>query len=178
MIGGVLGLIAIMCLITYCYRRRRGHPSQSNQAFVSENSGNGRNRTYQTYEDNYFKNGIWLSRYHQYGQWNGPHRMSLSFDRSSSRVTGHGCDNIGKFTADGTFSEENGRIAINKVYELDTGDSRENFGHTVALQLTWNPSHGQFEGKWFVQTNHYRGEGQFELKLEDSSGSLLEKRAD
>lgn len=76
---------------------------------------------------------------------------------------------------DGTFSTENERIAMNKVYEPGTGDSRENFGHTVALQLTWNPSQAQFEGKWFVQTNHYRGEDKFELKLEDSSGLLLEK---
>ncbi|CAF0760530.1 unnamed protein product [Adineta steineri] len=177
-IGSVLALIAIIFLIIYCYRKYRSRPSQSNLAFVSQNSTNEQNRTYQTYEENCFKNGIWRGRYYQYGRWHEPHKIILSFDRKSDRVFGHGYDDVGKFTIDGTFSMETQRIVITKVYESGTGDSQENFGHTVTLQLTWNSSHAQFEGKWSVETGRYRGSDKFELKLEDSSEGLHEKTVD
>ncbi|CAF3785955.1 unnamed protein product [Rotaria sp. Silwood1] len=177
-IGGILGLIAIIFLIIFCCRRYRGRPSESNASFITKSSTNERNKTYQTYEENYFKNGDWMSRYYQYGQWHGPHLMSITFDHATGRVTGHGYDDVGKFTIDGTFSEENQRIALTKIYALGTGDAKENFGHAVSVKLIWNTSHGQFEGKWFVQTNNYRGEDKFELKFGGSSESFLEKRVD
>ncbi|CAF1226655.1 unnamed protein product [Rotaria sordida] len=177
-IGGILGLIAVIFLIIFCCRRYRGRPSESNTSFINKNSTNELNKTYQTYEENYFKNGDWMSRYYQYGQWHGPHLMSLTFDHATGQVTGHGYDDVGKFTIDGTFSEENQRIALNKTYALGTGDPKENSGHAATIQLTWNTIHGQFEGKWFVQTSNYRGEDKFELKFGGSSESFLEKRAD
>ncbi|CAF3892582.1 unnamed protein product [Rotaria sp. Silwood1] len=164
-IGGIFGIIAIIFLTIFCCRRYRGRSSESNTSFLNKSSTNGNNRSYQTYEEDCFKNGDWQTRYYQYGQWHGPHRMSLIFDLASNRVTRKGYDEVGKFIVDGTLSIENQRIALTKIYEPGTGDAKENFGHTVTLQLTWNSSHAQFEGKWFVQTNHYRGEDKFELKF-------------
>ncbi|CAF2086521.1 unnamed protein product [Rotaria magnacalcarata] len=177
-IGGVLGLIGIIFLTIFCCRRYRAQHADSNDTFISKNSTNERYRNYQTYEEDYFNNGDWLSRYHQYGRWNGPHRMSLVFDRNTNRVTGNGSDNVGKFIIDGTFSLENQRVAMVKTYELGTGDPKENFGHTVDLQMTWNSKNGQFEGKWCVNANHYRGEDNFEMKYADISKTPFEKRID
>ncbi|CAF1950149.1 unnamed protein product [Rotaria magnacalcarata] len=177
-IGGVLGLIGIIVLTIFCCRRYRAQHADSNDTFISKSSTNERYRNYQTYEEDYFNNGDWLSRYHQYGRWNGPHRMSLVFDRNTNRVTGNGSDNVGKFIIDGTFSLENQRVAMVKTYELGTGDPKENFGHTVDLQMTWNSKNGQFEGKWCVNANHYRGEDNFEMKYADISKTPFEKRID
>lgn len=100
--------------------------------------------------------------------------MSLQYDRASSQVTGHGRDNIGDFTIDGTFFNETSQLILNKFYESGTGDSKENFGHTAALRLTWNAARRQFEGKWSVHHDRYRGEDRFELKFEDPSRALLQ----
>ncbi|CAF2809570.1 unnamed protein product [Rotaria sp. Silwood2] len=166
-IGGIFGLIAIILLTIFCCRRYRNRSTELHTSFVDKSSTDGRNRTYQTYEEDCFKNGDWQSRYYQYGQWHGPHRMSLIFDRAASQVTGKGYDHVGDFTVDGTFSVEKQHITLTKTYALGTGDAKENFGHTVTVELTWNSSHARFEGKWFVQTNHYRGEDKFELKFGD-----------
>ncbi|CAF3356975.1 unnamed protein product [Rotaria sp. Silwood2] len=116
----------------------------------------------------YFKSGYWMSRYHQYGRWHGPHKMSLMFDQYTSRVTGHGYDDVGPFTVSGTFSVENQQIVLNKSYQPDAGDLKENFGHTVTIELTWNQNNAQFEGKWHMETNSYRVKDKFQLKLGES----------
>jgi hypothetical protein len=46
-------------------------------------------------------------------------------------------------------------------------------GHTVTIQLYWNPDNNQFEGKWYVQTAKYRGEDKFELKLSNQAHSII-----
>lgn len=101
--------------------------------------------------------------------------MYLTFNRTTNRISGHGYDDVGKFTVDGAFSVENQAITMSKTYEIGTGDSKENFGHTVNIQIRWNSTSAQFEGKWFVDTNHYRGEDNFEMKFGDVSKPTFEK---
>ncbi|CAF5091265.1 unnamed protein product, partial [Rotaria sp. Silwood1] len=84
----------------------------------------------------------------------------------------------GIFTIDGVFSSQTHRMDLIKTYERDTGNSNENIGHQVTLQLTWNSDHNQFEGKWFVRTSNYRGEGIFELKLDEFSELLIDRLND
>ncbi|CAF5203326.1 unnamed protein product, partial [Rotaria magnacalcarata] len=39
-------------------------------------------------------------------------------------------------------------------------------GHSVTIELTWDPKEHQFIGKWYVDTSMFRGEDQYELKFE------------
>ena len=90
--------------------------------------------------------------------------MSLSFDHQASTITGSGSDNVGTYVIDGIFSSHSRRVGLTKKYQLGIGNPLENLGHTVTIQLEWNSSHRQFEGKWYVRTKSFRGEGAFELK--------------
>ena len=174
-VGGVVGLTLIILLIVYCCYRRRNRRSASNLPPINrQDPRHSLDRSDSTNKNVSFRSGVWSSRYYQYGRWQGPHRMSLQFDPASGQVTGHGRDNVGDFTIDGTFFNEASQLILNKFYELGTGVSKENFGHTAALQLTWNAAHRQFEGKWSVQHGRYRGEDRYELKFEDPSGALLQ----
>ncbi|CAF1106498.1 unnamed protein product [Adineta steineri] len=113
-----------------------------------------------------FKSGHWKSQYFQYGKWHGPCRFSLTFDTNSMTVKGTGSDDIGKFTINGIYSHETSRLGLSKKYQLGTGNKTENLGHTVTIQLTWNETNNQFEGKWYVQTNKYHGNDKFQLKFD------------
>lgn len=70
---------------------------------------------------------------------------------------------MGAFTIDGIYSSQTRRIGLTKIYQRDTGDSFENVGHQVTIQLTWNAHKYLFAGKWYVQTHRYHGEDAFEL---------------
>ncbi|CAF2987358.1 unnamed protein product [Rotaria sp. Silwood2] len=174
-VGGIFALVAIFFLTLFCYGRFRRRSVDSNTDVVYTTTTDGPSRIYSTNAEDYFKDGDWQSRYHQYGRWHGPHQLSLMFDRATNKVAGHGYDGVGLFTIDGTFSVANQRMSLTKVYESGTGDRTENFGHTVILELTFNVRNGQFEGKWSVRTNHYCDEDKFELKLRDPLVTLVEK---
>ncbi len=171
MLGGIFGTLAVIFVAVYCYRRWRTKRLRSNAVFVVE----GDSEKSQTYIKNHFETGVWSSRYFQYNKWHGPHKLSLSFDCVMSRVDGQGIDDIGAFTIDGTYCLETHQIALTKTYKQGTGNSMENFGHKVTIQLTWNLDHNQFEGKWFVQTSSYRGEDKFELKFEKVGETLVQE---
>ncbi|CAF1403845.1 unnamed protein product [Adineta steineri] len=81
------------------------------------------------------------------------------------KVTGSGSDDIGVFTIDGTYSTETNRIDLIKTYQLGTGNSLENFGHQVTIQLTWDKTNSQFEGTWNIETDRYCDNGICELKF-------------
>jgi hypothetical protein len=113
---------------------------------------------------NPFQSGLWSSRYFQYVKWHGPHQFPLTFDPQSVKVTGSGSDDIGSFTIDGIYSIQTHRIGLTKIYQGGTGNPKENFGHQVTIQLTWNKRKRQFEGKYYVVTPKY-GEGRFKRKF-------------
>lgn len=136
---------------------------RQNTAFVHSSKSNG--SRYET-SDSIFRSGVWSSRYYQYGRWHGPHKFSLSFNSQSMKVTGKGSDDVGTFTIEGDYSTGTQRIGLTKRYQVGTGNPSENLGHGVIIQLTWNAQNNQFEGKWYVQTGKYHGDGIFELKLE------------
>ncbi|CAF2408197.1 unnamed protein product [Rotaria sp. Silwood2] len=169
-IGALVGVGVLTCWIVSCYRRcTRGRPSQVNTDFIREYNLGNRN-----YERDPLETGIWSFRYYQYGKWHGPYRLPLSFDRYLGKVTGEGTDDVGSFIFDGIFSLENLRLALTQKYVEGTGDPNENLGHISTIQLTWNSKNNQFEGKWYVRTSKYSGEGEFELKVEETSASLLQ----
>ena len=158
-IGGIFGILAVVFTTVFCVKRCRGRPHHSNVDFIDQGS----NGT-ASYEKDHFEAGPWSSRYYQRGRWHGPHTLSLEFDRGMSTVHGQGTDDVGDFTVEGIFSTKTHRMALTKKYSAGTGDTSENFGHSVTLQLVWNAANEQFEGKWFIQTAKYRGEDKFQLK--------------
>jgi len=101
----------------------------------------------------------------QFGVWHGPIYISLSFDPQMFKVTGSGCDDIGRFTVDGTYSTKTGRIGLTKIYRFDATTRIEHLEHQIIIQLVWNSETRQFEGKRYVRTKTYREENRFELKF-------------
>lgn len=170
-IGGLFGTLAVIFGTVYCYRRWKRRSMRSSTVFAVS----GTPQRSQTYEKVCFETGIWSSRYCQYNKWHGPYQLSLLFDRTLSKVNGHGTDDVGAFVVDGMYSSETQQITLTKVYKQGTGDPTENFGHTVAIQLTWNSNHNQFEGKWLVQTSNYHGEDKFELKFEKNAEIFIKE---
>jgi hypothetical protein len=139
----------------------QGRPFRTNTSFIKAAPYD---PMLETDSKSIFQSGAWTSRYYQYKTWHGPHRLSLSFDPGEMKVTGTGSDDVGTFTITGTYLTKTQRLALNKTYRLGTGNCRENLGHTVTIQLYWNPINNQFEGKWYVRTAKYSGEDRFELK--------------
>ncbi|CAF1096719.1 unnamed protein product [Adineta steineri] len=115
-----------------------------------------------------FVSGFWLSRYYQYDRFYRPHQFSLSFDSQTRQVNGNGVDDIGKFVVNGIYSINTNRLAIVKTYREETENSTENFGHNITIQVAWNSNQYHFEGKWFIKTRNYSGDGRIELKFEKS----------
>ena len=120
-----------------------------------------------------FQSGAWISRYYQYGEWHGRHKLSLTFDTAQMKVEGTGSDDVGSFKITGIFSTKTQRLGLSKTYRSGTGNFTENLGHTVTIQLHWSPENNQFEGKWYVQTARYHGEDKFELKLANQEHSII-----
>ncbi|CAF5008317.1 unnamed protein product, partial [Rotaria magnacalcarata] len=149
-------------------QRTGGRPPVDNTVFINQNS-----RQNVNFQNDPFVDGIWSSRYFQYNKWHAPHQLSLSFNRYSYQVSGGGADEIGTYTIDGIFCIRTLRMGLTKIYQARTGDPTENLGHTVTIQLIWDSKHNRFKGKWYTQTNKYRGEDKFELYIE-ASAPLLE----
>jgi len=165
-------IICCICWCKTCYRsskKNAGIPKQYNAAFIRQNSDSNRKN-----EIDPFETGTWSFLYKQYGTWHGPYQLPLSFNHSSGKVTGHGTDDVGDFTIDGTFSSANLRLGLTQKYKAGTGNPRENLGHTSIIQLKWNSSKNEFDGKWYVNTYKYSGNGYFKLKFEESLASLLD----
>ncbi|CAF3974966.1 unnamed protein product [Adineta steineri] len=115
-----------------------------------------------------FVSGFWLSHYYQYDRFYRPYQFSLSFDSQTREVNGNGVDDIGKFVVNGIYSINTNRLAIIKTYREETENSTENFGHNITIQVAWNSNQYHFEGKWFIKTRNYSGDGRIELKFEKS----------
>lgn len=119
------------------------------------------------YERDHFDDGTWSSRYYQYGHWHGPNDVTLQFNRETNRVSGKGMDDVGSYDIEGIFSLGEHKMGLTKTYRNGTGDLSENSGHSVTIQTTWNENTNQFEGKWFVDTKHYRDDNKIEFKLQE-----------
>lgn len=163
-IAGILALISV-CLILH--RWSANSPVKPNETYVNMSSVTVNN----TCMDD-FMSGIWSSRYYQYRKWHGPSAFSLNFQSKTSKITGNGSDDVGEYIVEGIYSTKTNRIGLTKTYRLGTGDLTQNLGHSVTIQVEWNSSKRLFEGKWFVRTSNYSGEGKFELKFEKSFADI------
>jgi hypothetical protein len=158
-----IGCILVTFTVAFYYLPSKGKPAQSNEDYVNLLSNE-----IDQQDSNQFESGFWSSRYYQYSAWHGPHQFSLLFDPATWKVTGTGLDDVGAYAIEGMYSTKTNRMGLTKTYEKGTGDPTQNLGHNVTIQVAWNLSQRQFEGKWFVKTSKYSGEDKFELKLEKS----------
>lgn len=160
----LVGLFAIIfCGPIYCcWRLCAGKPRRSNINYINRRQTN--QSESQIIDLKLFQSGLWESQYFQYNLWHGPDQMQLSFDSTTSTITGSGSDKIGTYSVVGIYSIQTRRMALTKTYQLGTGNPLENLGHDVIIQLEWNRENSQFQGHWYVRTNKYRGGGEFRLK--------------
>jgi hypothetical protein len=159
------GLICVCCFCYACHQKDKGEPCQTNETFVALNRRDVERGAKELYLNNAFQSGTCSCRYYQYGAWHGPHLLSLSFNDADMTIKGSGTDDVGTFTADGIYSKSTRRIGLTEHYQRGTGDPSQNLGHDVAIQVIYNAQRNQFEGKWYVQTHKYHGEGQIEFKF-------------
>lgn len=165
-VGLTLGISLPIIYCCCCIKTDTG-PLQDNLTFV--NSGERVEGTQEVLNDaKMFQSGVWFSRYYQNGEMHGPHEISLSFDPETKEIKGSGKDDVGIYGAEGTFSKEAYRIGLTKCYELGTGDTLQNSGHSVVIQLIFNKEQNQFEGQWYVRTSDYCGEGKFILTFDST----------
>jgi hypothetical protein len=171
--GVIIGAILLCCicagLVVFC----RGRPLRTNTTFIKAAAYDD---MLETDNKSIFQSGTWTSRYHQYRSWHGPHRLSLTFDVGEMKINGTGSDDVGTFKITGIYSTKTQRVGLTKTYRAGTGNPTQNLGHSVTIQLYWNPSNNQFEGKWYVQTKKYRGEGKFELKNPNQPKSNIDSK--
>lgn len=91
------------------------------------------------------------------------------------QVTGTGSDDVGVFSINGIYSNETNRLGLIKIYQAGTGNPRENLGHQVTIQLTWNTQSNKFEGEWYVQTIQYHAKNAFELTYSERQQFSIEE---
>ncbi len=157
----VLAMPIWFCIYCCIYCKRR---SSKNETFVDSAL-----TKIDRQEANPFQSGIWLSRYFQYGRWHGPHLFPLLFNSQTMKVRGSGSDDVGVFIINGFYSTETNRIGLTKKYKKGTGNSEENSGHQVTIQLIWNTQNRQFEGQWYVKIDKHKHSGEFKLQFHKES---------
>eukprot|EP00053_Salpingoeca_punica_P000010 m.26945 g.26945 ORF g.26945 m.26945 type:complete len:290 (-) comp10008_c0_seq1:316-1185(-) len=115
-----------------------------------------------------YPSGAWRGYYNQYGSNHDLCEYYLSFYATEQydlvSVTGGGSDDVGQYTIKGLCNPCTRRISFQKTYIAGTGNPRENLGHTVEYRGYGGAQaeHG-FQGKWYVHTHRYRGNGMFHL---------------
>lgn len=177
----VAGICICVLIVLLCHCAK-GRPDKDNATFVKSDAMQQPQEMCETSRNvsqmqsvvvasaNVFRSGIWTSRYHQYGKWHGPHEITLTFNPRSSKVSGDGWDEVGRFIVNGIYSLRTRRMGLTKTYQVDTGNKAQNLGHSVTIQLTENVHLQQFEGRWYGQTVKYHGKDKFVLSFNRSFG--------
>ncbi|CAF4426872.1 unnamed protein product, partial [Adineta steineri] len=92
-----------------------------------------------------FRSGTYATYYHQYNLEHGPYDVKLGFyPQADYRVHGGGVDDIGAYVITGVYSPSTLRMGLEKHYQLGTGNSSENLGHKVTIQVEWDAYNQQF----------------------------------
>lgn len=176
----VAGICICVLIVLLCYCGK-GRPAKDNASFVESGAMQQPEEMRESNRNvsqipsvvvvksaNVFRSGIWTSRYYQYGKWHGPYEITLTFNSRSSKISGDGWDEVGRFIVKGIYSLRTRRMGLTKIYQLDSGNKAQNLGHSVTIQLTENEELQQFEGNWYGQTIKYHGKDKFVLSFNRS----------
>ena len=119
--------------------------------------------------DAFFQSGGFLSYYQQYNTFHGPFEMKLAFYPLAGYIVhGGGTDDVGTYVIKGVYSPRTLRMGLEKYYQEGTGNPMENLGHTVTIQVEWNPTQEQFHGKYYVVTPRHRDENVFVIQFQNA----------
>ncbi|CAF4126724.1 unnamed protein product [Adineta steineri] len=167
-----IGLITISILIGVCKDRfksdHRTHEIRIDEKEVLISTDDSIT-SQKTCDVNMFQSGVWSSQHFQCKTWHGPHPFPLLFNSQTMKIKGTGSDDIGVFTIKGFYSTKTNRIVLKKEYKSNTGNTKQNSGHSVKMKLMWNEENNQFEGNWHINTTKYRGYGKFNLQFHEKS---------
>ena len=143
---------------------RIGRPWMSNSHYVEANLTNDLG-----IHDAIFQSGGFLSYYQQYNTFHGPFEMKLAFyPQAGYIVHGGGTDDVGMYVIKGVYSPRTLRMGLEKYYQKGTGNPMENLGHTVTVQVEWNPTQAQFYGKYYVVTPKHRDKNLFIIQFQNA----------
>jgi hypothetical protein len=167
-IGGIVLLIfccfCIVCLIGIPFQQLKGRPFRSNSSYI--NTG-----VAMQYDmsKSVFISGAFESYYYQYNKYHGPHNLKLGFYPEAGYIVhGGGVDDVGTYIITGIYSPRTLRMGLEKHYQIGTGNSSENLGHIVTIQVEWNFQNQQFEGKYYLRTSRHRDENLFIIRFQHS----------
>ncbi len=89
--------------------------------------------------------------------------FNIEFNEAENTVKGNGSDKVGEYDIEGILNKQTQRVALKKKYRLNTGDAKENLGHTVKIRLK-RINNEKFEGMYYVNTDKFEGVGEWSMK--------------
>ena len=160
-------MICCVCVIKLGCRRWKGRgvgrPSHSNEHYIQD----GTVKEPSNLTESVFISGIFQYYYFQYETAHGPFSMRLDFNpHAKYTVEGGGEDDIGTYVITGVYSPETLRMGLIKQYQARTGNSSENLGHQVTIQVQWSFVRQQFDGKYYLRTKLHSDQNSVVIRRE------------
>lgn len=169
-LGGALFLLCLAALcvasIYTCLHRIHGRPLLPNKLYVL----NG-HRASKNIADRIFQAGTFSGYKSKDGIWHGTDQCILTLNpQANHTLYGKGTDDQGTFAVTGVFSPRTLRMAFDKQYQTMFRDSISQ-PHPVetksTVQVQWNPSKLNFEGKYYFKTGQRSDEGKYVIHISD-----------
>ena len=162
-------LLCCVCIIKSGWKRwiglMIGQPFLSNQRYIK-----GGVKQPSDMSRSIFIPGIFQYYYFQYEKAHGPFSMRLGFyPQADYTVHGGGKDDIGTYVITGVYSPETLRMGLIKQYQAGTGNSSENLGHQVTIQVEWNFELQQFDGRYYLRTKLHSDQNSVVIRREHSN---------
>ena len=124
-------------------------PTHSNEHYIQD----GTVKEPSDLTESMFIPGIFQYCYFDYEAAHGPFSMRLDFNpHAEYTVHGGGEDDIGTYVITGVYSPETLRMGLIKQYQAGTGNSSENLGHKITIQVEWSFARQQFDGQYYLRT--------------------------
>ncbi|CAF4426077.1 unnamed protein product, partial [Rotaria sp. Silwood2] len=95
---------------------------------------------------------------------------------NDGNIRGNGDDDVGLFDVTGSYSKYDNHLTLTKQYKCGTGETHDNRGHQVKVDLKWNHQTQRFNGQWAVLKVHPNAElllSTYPLSQQESNWPLL-----
>lgn len=169
-ISSVIGIAIItgfcVCLFTCIIPNFRGRPIRPSKVYV-----HGSFACEYDVSNLIFISGTFASYYCHNNEYHGPFDMKLGFYPSARDVVhGRGKDDIGTYIITGIYSARTLRMSLKKHYQFGTENPNANLDQVEKIQVKWNHSNQQFEGKYYRRTELDHNENKFIIRYEGADG--------
>ena len=146
-----------MILIACGFSCSKGRPFRPNRLFVYQRFDVQNDKSNALFRPSkfsgfYFKDGV----------WHGSENFTLAFyPQAHNTVYGKGIDHLGAFVATGVYSPRTRRMAFDKQYQAGSPHA----GQTMTIQVAWQPSSQQFEGKYYMKVGKNHVEQSYRARI-------------